>query len=951
MLTLPAALILTTLAVPPPAADATRWGHEPYAAASPVDVAVSPQDGSVYVACATEGRVVLLTPDLKPGGVTIPAPGVSGIAVAADGRVAVVTGGKAGQLFVVRQDFEIVTRVGGADKPLFTDAQGVTWDAAGNLFVFDSGAGRVRVFSATGEALFDFGDYKWQRRYDSQKQKKRVEEEVTDKLYHPCRGDFLPDGRLIVTDYDGPIMDPELDRRAGMYSVWKVDVAAKTATFEKFMKPEDPYATSKAADVCVDPRTGRIFTAEADFPLTDHDFVRVQDSIDETPRFGTNFFPYRFLTHPRGIALAPNGDVLVAEADKGVVFSIPRKLFDTRRDDPSPLDWPKILRIPVCERQRVVLEYTTLEPAPSKIEFAPLEGDWYTYPGDVSEKGRRVVEVPAFNPRGDERKPGEPDVFHRVELTGLEPGQRYVCRYVVSEKAFPAPLWSEPFLVTTQPPEGQTQYLDAEVIVLVFTNLVEAVDPKFTPEPADPGPMSNAELDALMYRLEMARRFYWINSRCRFHVHYKYVIDDQRYTPGPTHNWGYWPDDDHRTIDALLERHGVQHAKTAGLCAIYCYRRWDDQNKKWVLSGSGGNTWGSNHDGSEINTFNAGGDTAWLFVHEYGHGMGINYQYSGQVFHFNHFHWNFLATRYGAHYDGMVAMCREFSDVAYWSNKYGRLVRTADADNDGLPDDDERCPIDERRFGSNADDDDTDDDGLTDREELLATGGMARYPEAFGMRQIEPVFEPDPQNTDTDGDGVLDGDDEYPLYPWEPSAAFAKVRVDGEVDLDEWPHSGFVRTMEDEAINGDVRLAWDFGHLYLGLVQKVKEGEDKPARLYLELDCQNDGMTVGADNLELIIEPQADGQVRIRTKHNDTTIRLKPFWRDNVLPNPRDIEARWSKQDDEYHLEIGLPQTKDAGLDLVRFQRMGFMLQLKPDKAQKELRLFEPQQHFSFQLR
>jgi DNA-binding beta-propeller fold protein YncE len=951
MLALPAVALLAAVSASQPVSDATRWGHEPYAVASPVDVAVSPPDGAVYVACAAEGQVVMLKPDLQPTGIAIAAPGVSGLAVAADGRLAIVTGGKAGQLFVVRQDGEIVKRVGGTDQPVFTDAQGVTWDAAGNLFVFDSGAGRVRVFSTTGEALFDFGDYKWQRRYDSRKQKKRVEEEVTDKLYHPCRGDFLPDGRLIVADYDGPVSDPELNRRAGMYSVWKVDVAAKRATFEQFMRPEDPYPTSQAADVCVDPRTGRIFTAEADFPLTDHDFVRVQDSIDETPRCGTNFFPYRFITHPRGIALAANGDVLVAEADKGQVFAIPRKLFDTRRDDPSPLDWPKILRIPVCERERVVLEYTTLEAALSKVEFAPLEGDWYTYPQPPGAAGRRVAEVPAFTPQGQERQAGEPDVFHRVELTELEPGRRYVCRYLVTDKCYPAPLWSEPFLVATQPPAGQTQYVDAEVIVLVFTNLLDPVDAKFAPEPADPGPMTKAEVDALMYRLEMARRFYWINSRCRFQVHYKYVLEDQRYTPAPVHNYGYWPHDDHQEIDAILARHGVQHARTAGLCTIYGYRHWDDAAKQWVLSGSGGNTWGSIHDGSDINAFSAGGDTAWLFVHEYGHGMGINYQYSGQVFHFNHFHWNFLATHYGAHYDGMAAMCREFSDAAYWANKYGRLVLAADADNDGLPDADERCPVDERRFGSSPEDEDTDDDGLTDREELMTTAGLARYAEAFGMRQIEPVFEPDPHNRDADGDGLLDGEDEYPLYPWEPEAMFAKVRVDGEIEMDEWPHEGFVRAMEDEAINGEVRLAWDFGHLYLGLVQKVQAGEAKPARLYLELDCQNDGMTVGADNLELILEPQAEGRVQIRTKHNDTTIRQKPIWRDNVLPNPRDLEARWTRQDDEYHLEIGIPQTKDAGLDLVRFQRMGFMLQLKPDRAQEELRLFEPQQHFTFQLR
>lgn len=927
------------------------WGHEPYEHASPLDVAVSPVDGHIYIARTAESEIVRLNRDFQPTDWSLALPGVTGVDVAQDGRVAAVSGSEDGYLVVVDPQGEELWRVGGTEVVLFNDLWGVAWGPAGNLFLFDAGAGKVHVLSARGDKLFEFGDYTWLRRYHSKERGGHVEEEVQDTLHRPCRGDFLPDGRLIIADYDGPILDPELNRRGGRFSVWKVDVAAKQATFERFLPPE-PFPDYKAGDVCVDDATGEIYTAEADFPLTDHDFVRMRHSVDEAPRIGTNYFPVRFLTHPRGIALSHDGDVIVAEADKGIVFTLPQELFAAEPDEPNPLHWPKLLRMPVCERNRVVLEYQTHEPVVSEVRIAPQAGDWYDYPHAMPAGEQREVVVPARDARMQPLALGAPGRFHRVELAGLEPGQRYVFQYKVSERAYPGPLFSEPLLATTQPPAGKTQYLDAEVLVLLFTNLVRPADKaQVEPVPADPGPMTEEEIAGVKERMEWARRFYWVNSRGKFNVRFTYVIDDERYNPAPVHNWGYWPHDDHRRIDEILARHGTEHADVAGLCVIYGYRHWDDTQERWVLSGSGGNTWGSVHDGSAINAINAGGDTCWLFVHEYGHSMGINYEYSGQIYHFNHFHWNFLPTDYGAHYDGMAAMCREFKDIAYWANKYGRVVVVDDRDSDGLPDRDPNCAIDERGFGSDPQQADTDGDGLTDLEELMVTQGLQGYDRAFEMRQVEPVFEPDPTDDDADQDGVRDREDPYPAYPVEPEVHFANVTVDGVFENAEWPWRGFQRVMEDRELRGDVRLAWDWEHLYIGLRQEMQLDDTRPAKIYMELDANNDGMTVGADNIEMWLEPQADGSVQVRTKHNDTVFRMKPRWRDNILPSPQDIQAQWSRVANEFHLEIAIPQTKDAGLDLKRWEELGVLFQLTPEQSGKTLRLFEAQRHVDVKLR
>lgn len=964
---------LSSSGKPADAPDA-RWGHEPYAVASPLDVAVHPGDGRIFIADTHANRVVVLSPAFADAGAPLAIRNPVALDVAADGTVAVLTGGdRPGVTLLDAASLKPVREFGapGAVPGQFAFPLGVSFDAAGNIFVFDTGNRRVQVFDATGQFVFEFGAYTWTRRYHSEKQGKDVEEPVDDRLTQPVRGDFLPDGRLVIADMRGPLRDPERGRHGGMFSVWRVDVGAKTGAFERFAKPDDPYPDFGAGDVCVDRGTGRIFYAESDFPLTDHDFVMVSDAVDHEPRYRTNFFPYRFLVHPRGVAVANNGDLVVADADRGAVFAIPRRLFDTPVGEKDPLEWPRILRVPVCERERIVLEYTTLELAPSRVEFGPLPaatGGKYSYPQPPGD-GRRVVTAPAFDAQGRELPPDQPGVFHRVELTGLSPGTRYAYRFLVGDKSWPRPGWSETYLTATAPPAGKTQYLDAEVIILLFTNLItRPTDPGLRPDPPDPGPMTDEEIAGVKERLEWSRRFYWINSRCKFNLRFKYVIESDRYEPGPAEEWGYYSHADHRRIDAILDKHGVRHADCAGLCMIYGYRHWDAHQGKWVLSGSGGNTWGSVHDGSGMTAINAGDDTCWLFTHEYGHQMSINYLYSGQVYHFNHFHWNYLPTYYGAHYDGNAAIAREFSDAAYWSNKYGRLRVVNDADADGIPDDDPDCCLDERRFNSDPSQYDSDADGLSDLEELMSTAGLAHYAGAFGMRQVEPVFEPNPREIDTDGDGARDAADEYPLYPISTSVYRANVKVDGNISAFEWPTNmnerhpaepnpraalqlaggtrGFSRVTDDPQIKGDLRLAWNDDYLFVGLVQQAPRGDELPARLYMELDANCDGHTVGADNIVLRADPRPDGAVTVSTQHNDTIIRMKPVWRDNVLPNPRDVPARWSRQGGAVHMEIAIPRTKDAGLDLTRFERLGVMfeLEIQVDDRPRRLRLFEPQE-------
>jgi surface protein len=102
-----------------------------------------------------------------------------------------------------------------------------------------------------------------------------------------------------------------------------------------------------------------------------------------------------------------------------------------------------------------------------------------------------------------------------------------------------------------------------------------------------------------------------------------------------------------------------------------------------------------------------------------------------------------------------------------------------DDDNDGVNDTDDTFPFDPNEssdndgdgIGDNADTDD-DNDGYSDSDETAAGSDpldKTSIPEDADFDKIADILEPDlgtdPNNPDTDGDGVIDGEDAFPLDP------------------------------------------------------------------------------------------------------------------------------------------------------------------------------------------
>ncbi|HOM71776.1 MAG TPA: hypothetical protein PLP86_05975, partial [Armatimonadota bacterium] len=817
----------------------TRFGHEPYGPPSPLDVCVSSVSGQIAIAETEKNQVVLLNSDWQVEKVLgsesrIERP-VSVDRTPQD-ELVVLTGGDKPRVVILDRDGQLVNEFSAPKNQPLKDPGGVAVDDNGYIYVFDTGNHRVVVFNRAGSYVFDFSHYLWTREFEGQS------EVVTDRLETPIRGDFLPDGRLIIADYDGPVVNPKTGQRGGRYSVWKVDVSAKTATFIEWAFPEVPYETSKAGDVFVDRKTGEIFYAEADSPLTDHSWVKRSAGIGQNTDYGFNFYNCTSLTHPRGVAVGKNGEIIIAEADKGYTFSVPRSVFTKDYN----IDWPRRQRIVNATQTSVTIQYDTMEAVPTVLEVAPA--DDFKHP--KMPAGAKKVTGKTYRSDGSLVMASGQDAArgerHRITLTGLQPGKRYAYRFLVTERAYPE-MYSQALIAATRPPQGKTQYAATRMIILLFSNIYQPAD-GVTP----PGPMTAEEIEALKQRLEVARMFYWVNSHCKLDLRYDWVIVDKEYDRFPVSRYAYWPEDDHREIDRILAEKGVKHDDTSSVFCIYGHRHWDPQQKKWVLSGSGGNTWGSSHDGSSFTVINAGGDSAWLLIHEHGHGLDIGYFNSGHKFHFNHFHHNYFPERYGSHYDGCVAIARAFSDVEYWSSVYGKLVVVDDRDGDGIPDNDPACPLDEKRFKSDSTKLDTDADGLTDLEELMAYDGVGAYP-GFSMRPIAPYYLPDPRNKDTDKDGIPDGQDRYPLYAIDTNIYKLPVSIDGKITAQEYS-KGFKRVMSDPDLTGAVQMAYTDDYLVFAVRHKAQDYR-LPAMLRIEIDANNDGITVGADNLEIEARP------------------------------------------------------------------------------------------------
>jgi len=523
---------------------------------------------------------------------------------------------------------------------------------------------------------------------------------------------------------------------------------------------------------------------------------------------------------------------------------------------------------------------------------------------------------------------------HTFTVTDLQPGTRYLA-------------WVDPAIrggrtdkmtFYTAPPEGRTQYLRLNLVAAVFTNTTQE---RFANLDGARQPCPPEMVERMKREMEETRRFYWVNTGLRLLLDVDYLITDEFIATPNDNAYGVgYTEGDEALLRQLVEQAGKSLNDYDGRLFISMEKLWDENGKRWWYPASGGGTIGPEGEpGMGKSAWKGGSHNGWLYCHEFGHQLDALYHHShGPEYLFNHPQpWDDTAHRHGEHYDANAWLLWEWAGYVtrdhqarpflppslgfrYLMNRWGRVVQTADADNDGIPDDAPETPLDEKRFGSSPQAADTDGDGLSDLLEVMACEWVE-----YGLGEIwagEPErHRCDPTNPDTDGDGVPDGQDPYPLYPIDPNVRQGKLQP-------------FV-ALRDKAYQAEFLLGWDEEFLTLGMT-----AAEAPAEMRIMLDADDDGWFRGGDNYLLTVRPEgglgtggdrhtnADGTLAAAF-HNCAVQDRWPFF-DPTRLQADEVRFEQTAAEGSYAMTIQVPRNPANGLELVAGEKVGLLLAVAP---------------------
>lgn len=659
------------------------------------------------------------------------------------------------------------------------------------------------------------------------------------------------------------------------------------------------------------------------------------------------------------LAVSPkNGRVAVVDAGESRVIVLNRGLAVPESPRVNHVTW-----------DGAGITYETRSPAPTQIQLRespyPLVVD-STY----AVEGFGVSETVVI----DEGKSKQ----HSITLTSLNPGTRCYYRLFMPDlRAVPSDGWTREYAVNTLASPGRTGFVRVPVRILLVANVVdpegltgESYEPENTMDEAGPDsipiPQPTSPEDIEQYYLESFREaqlFYWINSRMRYWVDIDLLVDETMYRAGGCPpDAPQWLEDlpqlkEEKSWGKVLREAGAENKLYYGEVVCQAERRWRSEKQEWFYRGSGGSTMGVKYWLDEphgTSHFRGGSDVAWLFTHEFKHQVESQYRLSGLVreddrMWFCHFapryddpetdwiEWKWdTAADHGEHWNGIAWQLRHLTRDQYMRNYWGELRTAEDRDEDGIPDDAPELPLDEKRLGSSPEKTDTDGDGLPDMEELLASTWVRSPLVPVRKRLFVPYIRPDLLGPDSDADGIPDGQDPYPIYPYSTTIPRETIKVDGGIA--DWKqsqtitfrHIGLLPT--GHSVDLTVRSCYNRNWLFYSLEIKTEHrGID------FLVDADADGALRGNDNIHIRIRPTGSlNKVQVRLCEAGSW----PHMDEDLLRN-RDILYAVRSLTDQQEIEIGLPKRPDIGLELEPGEEIGLEVLIDLPEGTR-VSVFEP---------
>lgn len=511
---------------------------------------------------------------------------------------------------------------------------------------------------------------------------------------------------------------------------------------------------------------------------------------------------------------------------------------------------------PVTEisRSSFTVQYFTPEPNETRIQVR--EGG---LPNTAWRRAGRLDLWSGPNVRMVEGPPGKRR-WHTITVTDLKPSTQYWYR-VYDTGSVPtsqeanwgaAPPWRREFAVSTQAREGYKTVMRVPVKVLLMTNVVnvESAHEDGRPIAQEPVAFTPEQLAAVKEEFHKAAVFYWVNSGMRFWADFHFAVDDRWQRWGPEQErvepfYRGWPASrawagvDYQapgggafTVVDMLNphRHNTEPVEEelpyGKQIEIAFTRRWDRVRGEWIFMNSGGGAFGVDSFPNGLPArcqYLGGGDVAWLTCHEFHHTMESASAFSlsnreDERIVFNHYAprervknpdgsyremvWN-TSGPHGEHWDGMAYWDRTLTDAQWLRYYFGQPVAVRDEDMDGFPDNDARLPLDERRFGSSSRRAKTDGQMNDLDKAMLSTWTPEILQSTWTKPATQSRIRPNPRAVDSDLDGISDGQDPLPLWPYLPYVFPLTANVDGQDQ--EWEGTPFAGEWKLGALSVDYR--------------------------------------------------------------------------------------------------------------------------------------------------
>ncbi|MDW7679408.1 MAG: FlgD immunoglobulin-like domain containing protein [bacterium] len=467
--------------------------------------------------------------------------------------------------------------------------------------------------------------------------------------------------------------------------------------------------------------------------------------------------------------------------------------------------------------------------------------------------------------------------------------------------------YSEEISATTDnQPQNYVKFAGLEILIVIYTNTSR-------------GSIQSNEIPKIKKMLEKARLFYWRNSGLKMNLDFSYLLIEDYINVNP---------DDYSTdgVQADLYAHGIKDLQYDAVFRISPATNgfWSWGVTDWDFMGPANSTGFSSvvwptGIGAPYPIYEPGINygLTWFFTHEFQHAMDdIYYENS----HYEMYHGDNpcdFPVACGEEFDFQAKMYRDFQAWLDLDGHWGQILESEDIDNDGIPDNDPRVPLDELRFGSDSLKLDTDNDGLSDYLEITAG-----------------IYEgTNPAITDTDGDGLSDNEDKYPLYPVHTEIPRFTPVLNGDIE-DGWHLLIDRLNFSATSFDCKIYLNWDTDYLYIAFNMNTY------AVPSIFIDATADGWWYFRDNYRLSFFPHTgtlrearvlDCTPEARNYNQSLGQGKNPMWDNNSnyisefgrIINSSDFQIYSKTTTSGYTIEMTIPRNTRSGLTLSEGDSIG----------------------------